>query len=64
MSLLLGKVASLDEGSSLWSSEPLIQPLGQFITATRTGFPLEMCPPNPGFPPSPVSSAPSPPADD
>ena len=32
-SLLLGEVTSLDEGSPLWSSEPLIQVLGQFITA-------------------------------
>ena len=63
-SLLLGEVTSLDEGSPLWSSGPLIQALGQFITATHTGFPPEMSPPNPCFPPSPSSSNPSPPTDD
>ena len=63
-SLLLGEVASFDEGSPLWSSGPLIQALGQFVTVTLTGFPPDMGPPNPSYPPSPTSSAPSPPADD
>ena len=63
-SLLLGGVTSLDEGSPLWSTGPLTQALGQFITATHTGFPREMRPPSPGFPPSPASSAPSSPAGD
>ena len=41
-SLLLWEVTSLDEGSPLWSSDHLIRALGQFITATHTGFPPEM----------------------
>ena len=63
-SLLLGEVTSLDESSPLWSSGPLTQALGHFITATRTGFPPDMCPPSPAFPSSPASSTPSPPPDD
>ena len=60
-SLLLGEVVSLDEGSPLWMSQPLIQALGQFITATHTGFPPDMYHLSPR--PSP-SSSPPPPADD
>ena len=60
--LLLGEVTFLDEGSPLWSSGPLIQALGQFITATHTGFPLDMHPFSPQ--PSPSPSPPSPPADE
>ena len=60
--LLLGEVSSLDEGSPLWSSGPLIQALDQFITATRTGFPPDMYPFSP-LPSSPVSP-PSPLADE
>ena len=63
-SLLLGEVASLDEGSPLWSSGPLIQALGQFVTATHRGFPPDINPPNRSSPPSPASSAPSPRAND
>ena len=63
-SLLLGEVASLDEGSPLWSSGPLIQALGQFVMATRTGDPPDMGPPNLSSLPSPASSPPPPPADD
>ena len=63
-SLLLGEVTSLDEGSPLWSSGPLIQALGQFITTTHTGFPPEMYLRSPDSPPSPSSPSPSSPADD
>ena len=60
-SLLLGEVTSLDEGSPLWSSDHLIKALGQFITATHTGFPPEMHPlsPHPSH-----SLSPSPPLAD
>ena len=60
--LLLGEVSSLGEGSPLWLSGPLIQALGQFITATHTGFLPNMYPLSP-LPSSP-SSPPSPPADE
>ena len=61
-SLLLGEVISLDEGSPLWSNDHLIRALGQFITATHTGFPPEMHPLSP--PPSSSLSPPPPPADE
>ena len=60
--LLLGEVTSLEEGSLLWTSGPLIQALGQFITATHTGYPPDMCPLSPQ--PSPSPQPPLPPADD
>ena len=53
-SLLLGEVASLDEGSPPWTTNHLIRALGQFITATHTGFPPEMYPHSP--PPFPSLS--------
>ena len=42
--LLLGEVTSLDVGSPLWATGPLIQALGRFITATHTGYPPDMYP--------------------
>ena len=59
--LLLGEVTSLDEGSPLWTTRPLIQALGQFITATHTGFPPDMYPTSPRD--SPFFDSPRPPAD-
>ena len=61
-SLLLGEVASLDEGSPLWSSAHLVHALGQYITVTHTGFPPEMLPHS--YPPSPATTPSPPPADD
>ena len=61
-SLLLGDLISLDEGSPLWSSPPLVHALGQFITATHTGFPPDMYPLNPR--PFTPASSPPPPSDD
>ena len=61
-SLLLGEVTSVDEGSPLWTSSPLLRSLCQFITATHTGFPPEMYSPSPL--PLPSSAPSSPPADD
>ena len=52
--LLLGEVTSLDEGSPLWTTRPLTQALGRFITATHTGFPPDMYPTDPQTPPSPT----------
>ena len=60
--LLLGEVTSLDDNSPLWSDARLIHALGQFITATHTGFPPEMHPLSP--PLSPSRSPSPPPADE
>lgn len=51
--LLLVAVASVNRDSPLWSQTPLLQALGQFISATRTGFPPNMHPYTSPHPPSP-----------
>ena len=61
-SLLLVEATSVDNGSPLWTSSPLLRSFGQFIMATHTGFPPEMYSPSPQPQPFPASSYP--PSDD
>jgi len=40
--LLLKEVTSIDADSPIWNDPSLIKALSQYITSTKTGFPLEM----------------------
>jgi len=50
--LLLKDVSALGQDANLWSEPHLLRALGEYITTTRTGFPLDMIPEQ-FFPPSP-----------